>query len=228
MKKWLKRIVLGVLALLLLALGTGWWLMRGSLPELDGELALAGLSAPVTVQRDANGTVTIDAANETDALRALGYVHAQERYFEMDLMRRMSAGELSELFGAIAIDTDKRQRAHRIRARVEANLDGILDGTRPQAQAYVDGVNAGLSALSVRPWPYLLLRQQPRPWTLPGHRLRDVLRPAGRQQSQRTGDVADAAAPAAGAVRVAAHRRQPLGRAADGRGTWRCAPARPG
>jgi penicillin amidase len=167
MKKWLKRIVLGVLALLLLAIGTGWWLMRGSLPELDGELALAGLSAPVTVQRDANGTVTIDAANETDALRALGYVHAQERYFEMDLMRRMSAGELSELFGAIAIDTDKRQRAHRIRARVEADLDGILDGTRPQAQAYVDGVNAGLSALDVRPWPYLLLRQQPRPWTLP-------------------------------------------------------------
>lgn len=167
MKKWLKRIVLGVLALLLLAVGTGWWLMRGSLPELDGELALAGLSAPVTVQRDANGTVTIDAANETDALRALGYVHAQERYFEMDLMRRMSAGELSELFGAIALDTDKRQRTHRIRARVEANLDGILDGTRPQAQAYVDGVNAGLSALRVRPWPYLLLRQQPRPWTLP-------------------------------------------------------------
>ena len=132
MKKWLKRIALGLLALLLLAVGTGWWLMRGSLPELDGELALAGLSAPVTVQRDANGTVTIDAANETDALRALGYVHAQERYFEMDLMRRMSAGELSELFGAIALDTDKRQRTHRIRARVEANLDGILDGTRPQ------------------------------------------------------------------------------------------------
>ena len=167
MKKWLKRIALGLLALVVLAIGTGWWLMRGSLPQLDGELALAGLSKPVTVQRDANGTVTIDAANETDALRALGYVHAQERYFEMDLMRRMSAGELSELFGAIAIDTDKRQRAHRIRARVEANLDDILDGTRPQAQAYVDGVNAGLSALSVRPWPYLLLRQQPRTWTLP-------------------------------------------------------------
>ncbi|HEY1138127.1 MAG TPA: penicillin acylase family protein [Xanthomonadaceae bacterium] len=167
MKKWLKRIALGLLALLVLGLGTGWWLMRGSLPELDGELALAGLSAPVTVQRDANGTVTIDAANETDALRALGYVHAQERYFEMDLMRRMSAGELSELFGAIAIDTDKRQRAHRIRARVEANLDDILDGTRPQAEAYVDGVNAGLAALDVRPWPYLLLRQQPRTWTLP-------------------------------------------------------------
>lgn len=166
MKKWFKRIALGLLALLVLAVGTGWWLMRGSLPELDGELALDGLSAPVTVQRDGNGTVTIDAANETDALRALGYVHAQERYFEMDLMRRMSAGELSELFGAIAIDTDKRQRAHRIRARVEANLDEILDGTRPQAQAYVDGVNAGLSALDVRPWPYLLLRQQPRPWTL--------------------------------------------------------------
>jgi penicillin G amidase len=165
-KKWLKRIALLLVAAAIISTGTAWWLARGSLPQLEGELALAGLSAPVSVQRDANGTVTIDAANEADAMRALGYVHAQERYFEMDLMRRVSAGELSELFGEIAIKRDKEQRKHRIRARVEAELPTMSAHKRPQLEAYSAGVNAGLSALRVRPWPYLLLRQTPKPWRL--------------------------------------------------------------
>ncbi len=166
MKKWLKRITILLLLSIVVGAGTVWWLLRGSLPTLDGELPLAGLSAPVSVQRDANGTVTIAAANETDAMRALGYVHAQERYFEMDLMRRVAAGELSELFGAIAIERDKQQRMHRIRARVEADLPTTSANKRPQLQAYTAGVNAGLSALRTRPWPYLLLRQEPKPWQL--------------------------------------------------------------
>ena len=164
MLKWIKRIALCLLFLIAAAAGTGWWLMRGSLAQLDGRVSLPGLSAPVTVQRDANGTVTIDAANQVDAARALGYLHAQERYFEMDLMRRVSAGELSELFGAIAIEKDKAQRVHRMRARVQADLARTLADAGPEATAYVDGVNAGLSALHARPWPYLLLRQKPKPW----------------------------------------------------------------
>ncbi|TXH75691.1 MAG: penicillin acylase family protein [Lysobacteraceae bacterium] len=164
MRKWFKRIALLLLALLVIGAGAGWWLMRGSLANLDGEIALAGLSAPVSIQRDANGTVTIDAANEGDAMRALGYVHAQERYFEMDLLRRSAAGELAELFGEIALDHDKRQRAHRMRARAHERLDAITDGKRESLQAYVDGVNAGLAGLRVRPWPYLLLRQSPKRW----------------------------------------------------------------
>ena len=166
MKKWLKRIALLLLLLAIAGAGTAWWLMRGSLATLDGELALAGLSAPVAIQRDANGTVTIDATNEIDAMRALGYVHAQERFFEMDLMRRVSTGELSELFGAIAIEKDKAQRIHRIRSRVEADLAGMAAGKRPQLEAYTAGVNAGLGALRTRPWPYLLLRQTPKRWEL--------------------------------------------------------------
>lgn len=165
MLRWLRRLSL-LLLLLLLATALGlWWLLRGSLPALDGEIPLAGLSAPAVVSRDANGTVTIDAANEADAMRALGYVHAQERYFEMDLMRRTAAGELAELFGAAALPVDKRHRVHRMRARVLANLDAITGDRQAQLQAYTDGVNAGLAALRVRPWPYLLLRQRPQPWT---------------------------------------------------------------
>ena len=164
MIRWLKRSALLLLLLVVVAVFGAWWLMRGSLPQLDGELALSGLSAPVSIQRDKLGVVTIDAANETDAMRALGYVHAQERYFEMDLMRRTAAGELAGLFGPIALETDKEHRVHRMRARVMADLDAIAGDRLPQLQAYTAGVNAGLADLKVRPWPYLLLRQQPKPW----------------------------------------------------------------
>src|SRR5688572_12440855 len=103
MKKWIKRVLLALVLIVLTAVLGGWWLMRGSLPRLKGEVALAGLSAPATIERDGNGVVTVDAANENDAMRALGYVHAQERYFEMDLLRRTASGELAALFGPVAI-----------------------------------------------------------------------------------------------------------------------------
>ncbi|HJR72671.1 MAG TPA: penicillin acylase family protein [Luteimonas sp.] len=165
MVRWLKRIALLLVLLVVAAVIAAWFALRASLPTLDGELSLHGLSAPVTIQRDRLGVVTIDAANETDAMRALGYVHAQERFFEMDLMRRTSAGELSELFGPIALDTDKKHRIHRMRARATEHLKQIAAGMRPQLDAYVEGANAGLQALGARPWPYLPLRRQPAPWT---------------------------------------------------------------
>ena len=166
MLRWLLRVLGILLGLLLLLLLVVWLLLRGSLAQLDGELALPGLSAPVSLDRDANGMLTVDAANEADMARALGYVHAQERFFEMDLMRRSAAGELSELFGADALPLDRRMRLHRLRARTVETLDTALGSKRAVVQAYRDGVNAGLAALPVRPWPYLLLRQQPRPWEL--------------------------------------------------------------
>ncbi len=190
MLKWSKRAALRVLAVSGVALGSGWWLLRGSLPALDGDLALAGLSAPVTIQRDALGVVTIDAANETDMARALGYVHAQERYFEMDLMRRSSAGELAELFGPIALDLDKEHRVHRMRARVMAHLDAFAGDKVSQLQAYTDGVNAGLDDLKVRPWPYLLLRQQPRRWELADSALTGYAMYFDLQDSQNTRELA--------------------------------------
>ncbi|MEO6264755.1 MAG: penicillin acylase family protein, partial [Luteimonas sp.] len=163
---WLKRLALGLLVLLFLIALTSWWLLRGSLPTLDGALPLTGLSAPVSIQRDHLGVVTVDAANEIDAMRALGYVHAQERFFEMDLMRRTAAGELAALFGPIAVDTDMQHRVHRMRARVMDNLTTIAGDKMDVLKAYVDGVNAGLADLKVRPWPYLLLRTAPKPWQL--------------------------------------------------------------
>jgi len=168
MRRWLKRgaWAFGVLVgIVVVVIGVAWFLLRGSLPALEGEQPVAGLQAKVSVSRDALGVVTIDAGSEADAMRALGLVHAQERYFEMDLMRRAAAGELSELFGSAAVPADQRMRVHRLRARTDAHLAQAL-GERPQVvQAYVEGVNRGLDSLRVRPWPYLLLRQQPAAWT---------------------------------------------------------------
>jgi penicillin amidase len=162
----LLRLLIGVALLLLLAIAGGWWLLHGSLATLDGTLALPGLSAPATVERDAIGVVTIHAANETDAIRALGYVHAQERFFEMDLLRRTAAGELAALFGKIALDVDKQHRVHRLRARALDNLLVSAGDKLPLLKAYTEGINAGLADLRVRPWPYLLLRAKPEAWRL--------------------------------------------------------------
>lgn len=164
MKRWIVRGFVALALLVALALGAGWWALRGSLAQLDGQRSLAGLSAPVELSRDAIGVLNLRAQNETDAMRALGFVHAQERFFEMDLLRRSAAGELSALFGKIALERDKKVRVHRLRARVDAELDTIQGNRRAALEAYRDGVNAGLAALRTRPWPYLLLGSQPEPW----------------------------------------------------------------
>ena len=164
MVKWLKRLLVLILVLLLLAAASLWFLMRGSLAKLDGEISIPHLSAPVSIERDALGTVTIHAANETDMARTLGYIHAQERFFEMDLLRRSAAGELSELFGSVAIEKDKSARVHRLRTRVEENMAAFAGDKLEVVNAYADGVNQGLNDLSTRPWPYLLLQTQPKKW----------------------------------------------------------------
>ena len=108
--------------------------------------------------------MTLHAENRHDITFALGYVHAQERFFEMDLLRRRAAGELAELFGAVALPADRIARAHRMRARALASLATLTADERDEIVAYRDGVNAGLAALSVRPFPYLLTRTTPVPW----------------------------------------------------------------
>ncbi len=136
-----------------------------SRPALDGTLHLAGLSAPVQVARDANGVPTIDAANRADLARALGFLHGQERFFQMDLLRRDGAGELSGLVGAAALPVDRKLRLHRFRERVNQVLATQTPAQRAVVVAYTAGVNAGLAALGHTPWEYTLLRVSPLPWT---------------------------------------------------------------
>jgi len=154
-----------LVAILLVLVGLVWVraTLRGSLPTLDGEIAIAGLQDAVTIERDALGVPRILAADSMDAIRALGFLHGQERFFQMDLLRRRSAGELSELFGAAAIGADRRVRLHRLRARAKATVAAADETSRRELIVYSEGVNAGLERTG-RPVEYLLLRTRPEAW----------------------------------------------------------------
>jgi penicillin amidase len=148
----------------LLALVLGWLALRGSLPQLEGESALSGLSARVTIERDAMGVPVIRGSTREDVARATGYVHAQDRYFQMDLLRRTGAGELAALLGPALLDADRRIRLHQFRARAREAVAGLVARERALLEAYAAGVNAALAGARVRPFEYLLLRQRPLPW----------------------------------------------------------------
>ncbi len=164
MKRILLRTGWVVVFLAACACIASWLALRGSLPTLEGDLAIDGLRAAASAERDALGTLTVHGADRRDVTRILGYVHAQERFFEMDLMRRQAAGELAEVFGPVALEADRAARVHRLRARVEAAFALLPQADRDVLDTYRDGVNAGLEALPVRPFPYLLARTAPAPW----------------------------------------------------------------
>lgn len=161
------KIIKNMLAVfvLLLALGAaaGYWMVHQSLPQYQGQLT-AAVGQQVVSSRDAQGYLSIRAQNRGDAAFALGFAHAQERFFQMDLLRRNSAGELAELFGAAALDFDKKQRMHRFRDRADAILRELPKQQRDMLERYAAGANAGLQQLGLPPFEYLLLTQQPRPW----------------------------------------------------------------
>ncbi|MEE4245913.1 MAG: penicillin acylase family protein [Kangiellaceae bacterium] len=163
-KKWLKRLLSTVLSLIVLVVGAAYWLLNGSMPQYEGSLEVANISADISIKRDELGTVKISANNRLDASFALGFTHAQERYFQMDLLRRRSAGELSELFGSVALDADKAVRMHQFRSRAQQILNTLTDQEKQLVEVYTDGVNYGLSQLQQPPFEYLLLRSSPKLW----------------------------------------------------------------
>jgi len=162
-----RRIEWGLGCLLLLlavgALGT-YMTFRASLPQLDGEISLPGLHATVSIQRDANGVPTLRAANRRDLAKATGYVHAQDRFFQMDLQRRLSAGELSELLGSATLPTDLSLRRHQFSRVADQVLEQATATERDLLDAYAEGVNMALKDLGARPWEYWPLGASPRPW----------------------------------------------------------------
>ena len=162
------RLLASALSVLLLvgalAAGGFYFRIRASLPRLDGATTVAGLGAPVTVERDAQGVPTLRGQSRADVSRALGWLHAQERFFQMDLLRRSSAGELAELFGKAALPRDRATRMHGFRKLAQRVLAQLSPAERTQLDAYTAGVNAGLAALGDKPFEYLVLRTTPQPW----------------------------------------------------------------
>ena len=157
-------IIVAIAVLVLLPLAMVHGVLRASLPKLDGTFAAAGLAAPVKIERDRLGVPTLTAANRVDLAYATGFVHGQDRFFEMDLSRRLAAGELSELFGAVAVEQDKQTRLFHFRKVARAVIEAAPPEQRAVLEAYARGVNGGLSELRSRPWEYWVLGAPPVEW----------------------------------------------------------------
>jgi len=164
MKRLIVRFVALVAALSIVAAVTAYTLLMMSLPVIDGEFAVTGIRSEITIERDSAGIPVITASNRADLAFGTGYVHGQDRFFQMDLTRRNAAGELAELFGEVALPLDRRHRFHRFRVRAEAIVAGLPDDQRRILSAYADGVNAGLADLRARPFEYFLTGTDPEPW----------------------------------------------------------------
>ena len=167
MRRLLRALLVVLAALLVAAIAGGFWArgqLRGSLPQLEGERRVAGLGGKVEIARDALGIPTVRAASREDLARAMGFLHAQDRFFQMDLSRRRAAGELAALVGPRALALDREIRVHRFRAEARRAIGLMKPVDRSVLDAYTAGANAGLSALGGKPFEYLLLRQEPRPW----------------------------------------------------------------
>jgi len=141
-----RRISLSVVALIVIAMVVatvvGVSLVRRPFPQTSGQLTVSGLTAKVTVLRDDRGVPQIYADNPQDLFRAQGYVAAQDRFFEMDVRRHITAGRLSEMVGHKGVETDKVIRTMGWRKVAEAELPTLAASTRQYLQAYADGVNA--------------------------------------------------------------------------------------
>jgi penicillin amidase len=155
------------LLVLLLAVSAGAWLhLQGSLPEIDGSVQVKGLSAPVEVLRDKDGVPHLFAKSDPDGWFALGYVHAQDRMWQLEFQRRVAAGRLAEIMGELAYDNDRLMRTLGI-ARTAQRMADLADApTRAAFEAYAAGVNAFLAARPVLPIEFHVFQIDPQPWTV--------------------------------------------------------------
>lgn len=155
------------LAACFLAIGTtgvGTWKLRSSLPVISGVHRTQHVVDPIQVERDAMGIPTIESKSRVDAAYGLGYVHGQDRFFQMDLLRRMTAGRLSELVGKGAVGTDKRYRKHRFTRMAETIYESLAIEQKELVDAYARGVNEGLHRLEDEPFEYQVLQLLPEDW----------------------------------------------------------------
>lgn len=158
--RWL-RLAIFWLGLPVLALAAAIWI---TLPDENERLSLPGLSAPVTITMDNAGVPRIQAATETDAAMAMGWLHARDRMFQMELMRRTGQGRLSELLGEGGLRLDRFMRTVALGDRAEADLPGLSLATRTLLEAYAAGVNARIAQRGRFIAPEFLWFGTPEPW----------------------------------------------------------------
>ena len=156
---WLLTILLVAAAIV------SWWFVYRPLPQLDGSLALPGLRQPVTLDRDEWGVPHIRASSLEDAVEAQGYVMAQDRLWQLDLMRRVSRGQLAEIVGPLALPSDRKFRTLGFSRAADRDLASMDNTLRPLLEAYARGVNAFIAQQqSNLPLEFKLLKYKPTPW----------------------------------------------------------------
>ncbi|MDR8523039.1 penicillin acylase family protein [Shewanella fidelis] len=147
------------------AIGT-YWAFSSSLPKLSDSVNSPQVSAKVTLERDRLGTAIISADNRQDAAYGLGYAHGQDRFFQMDLLRRNAAGELAEIFGEKALELDKRRRFHQLRKRANTIAATLPPQHLALLNSYAQGVNDAVAAQKVASFEYLVTGATPKPWVV--------------------------------------------------------------
>ncbi len=149
--------------LLALAIGSYVYLRR-SLPAADGGSIKAGVSQPVAITRDEHGAVIINAKTDRDAFFAMGFAHAQDRMWQLELNRRIAAGRLSEIFGRETVPQDALMSALGLYSSAEASWSKLSPEAQTSLTAYAAGINAWLSQTTVLPPEFLALDVKPEPW----------------------------------------------------------------
>ncbi|WP_440054666.1 penicillin acylase family protein [Pseudoalteromonas sp. T1lg65] len=164
MLRWFKVLLLSVLILILAATAVVYGFLTLSLPTLDGKGTSKAVKNAVSIARDGLGQAVITAEDRADAAYGLGFAHGQDRFFQMDLLRRNAAGELSQLFGEAALELDKSMRFHQFRKRAERAVGALSDHHRDILSRYVQGVNEGRQQIGMKGYEYTLLGAEPAPW----------------------------------------------------------------
>lgn len=167
MRRFVVKALVTIVALVAITCLAGYVYLRRSLPQIDGEVAIGGISAPVDIVRDADAIPHIFASTKLDALAGLGYAHAQDRLWQMEFQRRIGQGRLSEIFGAATIPQDRFLRTVGFGRAARAAWEAMPPTARHQAEAYVAGINAFIASHggSALPPEFSLLRFAPERWT---------------------------------------------------------------
>ena len=161
----IRRLIGGVLLLMCVTIGGTGLFLLSSLPQLDGRIAVHGPIGEVRIARDADGVPLITAASDEDVAFGLGFAHAQDRLFQMELQRRYGAGRLAEIFGSQALATDRQMRVLGLYRAAEAEIATLSPEVRRGLEAYAAGVNAFLATRrGALPIEFLLLGFRPDPW----------------------------------------------------------------
>jgi penicillin G amidase len=159
----LKAVGLALLILLVIVAAIVAWLVRSPLPKVNGAISVAGISAPVTIRRDSRGIPHIEAASESDLFFGEGFACAQDRLWQIDMLRRTAEGKLSEVVGSATIGFDRYMRTLGLGAAAERDARMLRGQTRADLIAYAAGVNAA-AATHPLPLEFRLLGYQPQPW----------------------------------------------------------------